>query len=89
MRLASVLVSSLNFTLYSHEKRKGTKQNGDKKWHQIWFSQNNEEKPYNFTKTNVQVSASPSSLHHLLYSYLTYLYLYLYLYLYVKKEKRD
>ena len=67
MRLASVVVSSLNFTLYSHEKRKGTKQNGDKKWHQIWFSQNNEEKPYNFTKTNVQVSASPSSLHHLLY----------------------
>ena len=43
VRLASMLVSSLKFTA-----RKGNKAQGDmvtKKWHWIWFSQNNEEIP--------------------------------------------
>ena len=44
---------------------------------EIWFSQDNEEKPHTFTKNIVRVTASPSSSHHLL-SYLTYLYPYLY-----------
>ena len=59
-RLASVLVSSPKFT--AKEKQHGQRRNGDKTWPWIWFSQNNEEKPYNFTKNDVRVSAGPMQL---------------------------
>ena len=62
----AVLMLTVHPKFKALEKRQGPSRNGDKKWPRIWFSQNNEENPYNFTKNNLRVSASPSSSHHLL-----------------------